>query len=143
MRSHRSFAVVVFGLVIAVVAVIDVGARTHDTGSQPVRRIVARVLPAMVSVTTRLIERDQFNQPLPTRGLGSGFIVDRRGYVLTNFHVVDDAEEIKVTLSDGRSFRGTLVGVTGSRISPCSRSTEPGWRRSGSVTLPGPPWARR
>jgi serine protease Do len=111
MRSHRSFAVVVFGLAIAVVAVIDVGARTHDTGSQPVPRIVARVLPAMVSVTTRLIERDQFNQPLPTRGLGSGFIVDRRGYVLTNFHVVDDAEEIKVTLSDGRSFRGTLVGA--------------------------------
>ena len=111
MRSHRSLAVVVFALAIAAAAVIEVGARTHDTGSQPVPRIVARVLPAMVSVTTRLIERDQFNQPLPTRGLGSGFIVDRRGYVLTNFHVVDDAEEIKVTLSDGRSFRGTLVGA--------------------------------
>jgi serine protease Do len=111
MRSHRSLVVVVFALAIAAAAVIEVGARTHDTGSQPVPRIVARVLPAMVSVTTRLIERDQFNQPLPTRGLGSGFIVDRRGYVLTNFHVVDDAEEIKVTLSDGRSFRGTLVGA--------------------------------
>lgn len=67
MRSHRSLAGIVFGLTIAVAAVIDVGARTHDTGSQPVPRIVARVLPAMVSMTTRLIEREQFNQPLPTR----------------------------------------------------------------------------
>ena len=143
MRLHRLVAAVVCMPAIAVMGTISVDAHTDHIGSQPVPRIVARVLPAMVSVTTRLIERDQFNQPLPTRGLGSGFIVDRRGYVLTNFHVVDDAEEIKVTLSDGRSFRGTLVGVTGSRISPCSRSTEPGWRRSGSVTLPGSPWARR
>jgi serine protease Do len=110
MQSHRSLAVVVCGLVIAAMAVIDVDARTHDIGSQPVPRIVARALPAVVSVTTRLIERDQFNQPMSSRGLGSGFVVDRRGYVLTNFHVVDGAEEIKVTLSDGRTFRGVLVG---------------------------------
>jgi serine protease Do len=88
----------------------DVEARTHDAGNSLVPRIVARVLPAMVSVTTRQIERDQFNQAVPTRGLGSGFIVDRRGYVLTNNHVIEGAEEIKVTLSDGRTFRGTLVG---------------------------------
>ncbi len=110
MRLHRSLAAFVSALAISAMAVMDVDARTHQTGSQPVPRIVARVLPAVVSVTTRLIERDQFNQPLPTRGMGSGFIVDRRGYVLTNFHVVDGAEEIKVTLSDGRAFRGVLVG---------------------------------
>jgi serine protease Do len=110
MWLRRSVAVLVCVPAISVMAMESGGARSHDAGSQPVPRIVARVLPAVVSVATRLIERDQFNQPLPTRGLGSGFIVDRRGYVLTNFHVVEDAEEIKVTLSDGRSFRGTLVG---------------------------------
>jgi S1-C subfamily serine protease len=110
MQSHRSLVVVVCGLVIAGIAVIDVDARTHDIGSQAVPRIVARTLPAVVSITTRLIERDEFNQPIPTRGLGSGFVVDRGGHVLTNFHVVDGAEEIRVTLSDGRSFRGVLVG---------------------------------
>jgi S1-C subfamily serine protease len=72
---------------------------------------VARALPAVVSITTRQIERDQFNQPVPTRGLGSGFIVDRRGHILTNNHVVEGAEQIKVTLSDGRAFRATLVGA--------------------------------
>ena len=110
MRRRRSLAAIVCVLAVVAIAVMDVDARSHDTGSQPVPRIVARALPAIVSITTRLIERDQFNQPMPTRGLGSGFIVDRRGYVLTNFHVVEGAEEIKVTLNNGRSFRGTLVG---------------------------------
>lgn len=72
--------------------------------------MVRRALPAVVSITTRQIEINQFNQAVPTRGLGSGFIVDRRGYILTNHHVVDGAEEIKVTLTDERTFRARLVG---------------------------------
>jgi Do/DeqQ family serine protease len=54
-------------------------------------------------------DREQFQQ----QGLGSGVIVKRTGnraYVLTNNHVVGDADEIEVTLYDGRSFRATLVG---------------------------------
>jgi serine protease Do len=73
--------------------------------------MVARVVPAVVSITTRQIERDQFNQPVPTRGLGSGFILDRRGYVLTNNHVIEGAEDIKVALTDGRVFRAIRVGT--------------------------------
>lgn len=74
-------------------------------------RVVARVLPAVVSIATRHIERDQFNQARATKGLGSGIIVDARGYVLTNNHVVEGAEQIKVTLPDARAFRATLVGA--------------------------------
>lgn len=43
-------------------------------------------------------------------GLGSGVIIDKKGYILTNEHVVSDASEIEVTLSDGRKFKGTLQG---------------------------------
>ena len=86
-----------------------------QAGTQPAMRsgvpaIVARVLPSVVSITTRRIETDQFNKPVPKAGLGSGVIVDKRGYILTNNHVVEGFEEFKVTLPDGRTFRGTLVG---------------------------------
>jgi S1-C subfamily serine protease len=91
--------------------VTDAESRTHDAGSSLVPRIVARALPAVVSITTRQIEYDQFNQPASTRGLGSGFLLDRVGHVLTNHHVVEGAEEIKVALTDGRVFRATVVGA--------------------------------
>jgi serine protease Do len=46
----------------------------------------------------------------PRQGSGSGFIVDRTGYILTNHHVIDGAERITVTMVDGRAFRGHVVG---------------------------------
>jgi S1-C subfamily serine protease len=57
-------------------------ARTSEAGRANVPGVVRKVLPAVVSITTRQIEHDQFNQPVPTRGLGSGVIVDRRGDIL-------------------------------------------------------------
>ena len=92
-------------------SVTDAESRSHEAGSSLVPRIVARALPAVVSITTRQIEHDQFNQPTSTRGLGSGFLLDRVGHVLTNNHVVEGAEEIKVALTDGRVFRGAMVGA--------------------------------
>jgi serine protease Do len=85
-------------------------ARSHPEGRRGVPAMVARVLPAVVSITTRQIERDQFDQPVVTPGLGSGIIVDPRGYILTNDHIVEGVEQIKIALADERTFRATLVG---------------------------------
>jgi serine protease Do len=49
--------------------------------------------------------------PEPTRGQGSGIIIRKDGYILTNRHVVDDAERIDVRLKDGRNFRAQVRGV--------------------------------
>ncbi len=101
----------VAGLAVAALALVrpvDAGSPAAARGGVPA--IVDRALPAVVSVITRQIERDQFNQRVRTRGLGSGFVVDRRGYLLTSLHVVEGAEDIKVTLTDGRSFRASFVG---------------------------------
>jgi len=49
-------------------------------------------------------------QELERRSLGSGVLVDKRGYILTNNHVIADAEEIEVQLSDKRKFKGRVVG---------------------------------
>ena len=47
----------------------------------------------------------------PRQGSGSGFLIDREGFILTNHHVVDGAERITVTMADGRAFRGEVVGA--------------------------------
>lgn len=48
---------------------------------------------------------------LPHLGSGSGFIIDRSGYILTNYHVIEDADRITVTLTDGRVLNGQVVGT--------------------------------
>jgi len=83
--------------------------------------IVRKAVPAVVSVTTRRIEQDEFNRPFSTRGLGSGFIVDRRGYILTNLHVVENAAEIKVTLNDGG---GGTVSFTTTSCTSCTSTAD-------------------
>ncbi|HYT66182.1 MAG TPA: trypsin-like peptidase domain-containing protein [Vicinamibacterales bacterium] len=48
---------------------------------------------------------------VPHQGSGSGFIIDRQGFILTNFHVIEDADRITVTLADGRALKGEVVGT--------------------------------
>ncbi len=110
-RFRNHFGSVAAGLAFALLSACSGQARSHPEGRAGVPAMVARAVPAVVSITTRQIERDQFNQPVPTRGLGSGIILDRRGYVVTNNHVVDGADDIKVALTDGRVFRATRVGA--------------------------------
>ena len=52
----------------------------------------------------------QHMQSLPEHGVGSGVIVSKDGYILTNNHVVDDADTVKVTLNDGRTFTAKVIG---------------------------------
>jgi serine protease Do len=97
--------------------------------------LVRKIGPVVVNVSTTQVRTsaeafpapfgsdDPFNQfwqrffggrtprgPQRQRGLGSGFIIDRDGTIVTNYHVVDGAEKIVVTLSDGRSFDGKVLG---------------------------------
>jgi serine protease Do len=53
---------------------------------------------------------DQNSRPRKQAGLGTGFIIDREGYIVTNNHVVDGADKIKVVLQDEREFEATVVG---------------------------------
>ena len=78
---------------------------TPATYNQAVRRAA----PAVVNVYNRGLNSSAHNQ-LEIRTLGSGVIMDDRGYIITNKHVINDADQIIVALQDGRVFEALLVG---------------------------------
>lgn len=69
-----------------------------------------QVASSVVNVSSVVMELDFFLNPAPKQGSGSGIILDARGYILTNHHVITEAQSIQVTLSDGSSYPAKLVG---------------------------------
>ena len=70
-----------------------------------------RVLPAVVNVTSVSVAYDFFYGAVPQQGQGSGFIIDKEGHILTNYHVVQGARQLTVTLSDKRQLKATVIGA--------------------------------
>jgi serine protease Do len=60
-----------------------------------------------------LYEMFRRQPPRPMRGVGSGFIIDAKGYIVTNNHVIQDASRITVSLLSGERYRGKVIGVDG------------------------------
>ena len=73
--------------------------------------IYRRVGPGVVNITSVVVERDFFFNPIPREGAGSGSIIDTDGHILTNHHVIRDSRKLEVTLSDGSKWPARLVGV--------------------------------
>ncbi len=65
----------------------------------------------VVNITTETLRLNWFLEPVPSEGgTGSGSIIDKRGYILTNYHVVKDAYKLHINLYDGSQFIGEVVG---------------------------------
>jgi len=115
---------VLLGLIVAaLLLVLMPSLRKHGAESTPVynsaddtplsyNSAVRRAAPAVVNVYNRGVSNGGRNQ-LEIRTLGSGVIMDQRGYILTNKHVINDADQIIVALQDGRVFEALLVGSDG------------------------------
>jgi len=73
--------------------------------------IYQKASPAVVNITTRTLEMDFFFRTIPREGSGSGFLVDQEGHIVTNNHVVADARQIQVTLSDRSTYEAEIIGV--------------------------------
>jgi len=73
--------------------------------------LVAEVAPAVVSIVVETVSYNWFQQAVPQTGAGSGIITSSDGYIVTNNHVVEGAQKVTVTLSDGRTFDATIVGT--------------------------------
>ncbi len=72
--------------------------------------LVAEVAPAVVSIVTETVSYNWFYQAVPQTGAGTGIIISSDGYIVTNNHVVEGANKVTVTLSDGSTFAATIVG---------------------------------
>src|SRR6202007_1394424 len=67
--------------------------------------------PAVANILTKATEYDFFMDPVPVEGAGSGFVIDSRGYILTNFHVVAGAQSIDVVLGDKTRYKANFIGA--------------------------------
>jgi S1-C subfamily serine protease len=72
--------------------------------------IYETVGPAVVNITSRSYAYDMFMRPVPQEGGGSGFLIDKEGHIVTNYHVIENAEELLVTLANGQVHEVTVVG---------------------------------
>ena len=73
------------------------------------QELVQQVGPAVVSITTETMAYGWFLQPVPQTGAGTGVIIAPDGYIVTNNHVVEGAQKVTVTLSDGKTFEASKV----------------------------------
>jgi S1-C subfamily serine protease len=69
-----------------------------------------RLAPGVVNITSTVLERDFFFNDVPRQGAGSGSIIDKRGYILTNHHVIEDARKLEVTLASGKKYTAKFIG---------------------------------
>jgi len=76
-------------------------------------RIYKQASPAVASIITRSVEYDFFSNPVPVEGMGSGFLIDTEGRLLTNYHVVQGTQAIEVTFGGGDQshYKAKLIGV--------------------------------
>jgi S1-C subfamily serine protease len=94
---------------LADVAAID--AAGLDIAEQRTIRVYEQVAPSVVSITTRVLRRSFFFDVIPQEGSGSGFVIDRQGHILTNYHVIEGAERIDISFSDQTVLPARIVGV--------------------------------
>src|SRR5467141_1600836 len=74
-------------------------------------RIYRQASSAVANILTKATEYDFFMDPVPVEGAGSGFVIDARGYILTNFHVVQEAQSIEVVLGDQSHHAAKFIGA--------------------------------
>ena len=86
-------------------------APAFDEEEQQNIAVYRKALPSVVNITSTAVAFDFFNRPVPQQGQGSGFILDKQGHILTNNHVIDNAQRVEVTLSDKHKYKATVVGI--------------------------------
>jgi len=68
-------------------------------------------IPSVVNITSRTVTFDFFYGLVPQDGQGSGFIIDKDGHILTNYHVIADARQVDVTMHNRKRYKAMVIGT--------------------------------
>src|SRR5579859_4257935 len=82
-----------------------------DSEEQNNISVYRKNIPSVVNVTSRAMAFDFFYGLVPQEGQGSGFVIDRDGHILTNYHVIADARQVEVTMHNRKKYKATVVGT--------------------------------
>ena len=83
----------------------------YDTEEQQNIAVYKKALPSVVNITSKTVQFNFFYGPVPQQGQGSGFILNKEGLILTNNHVIDNAQTVEVKLSDKHTYKAQVLGV--------------------------------
>jgi S1-C subfamily serine protease len=108
MHSSMKWITSLCCLVVFMWAGVPARAMTEDERNNI--ELYQRLAPGVVNITSIVLEHDFFLNTIPRQGVGSGSIIDPRGYILTNHHVIEDARKLEVTLANGKKYNARLVG---------------------------------
>ena len=86
------------------------GPETLDADERNNIDVYHKAIPSVVNITSKTVAYDFFYGPVPEEGQGSGFIIDKEGHVLTNYHVVGNATQVEVTLHNKRTYKAEVIG---------------------------------
>ena len=87
------------------------GGEGLDSEEQNNISVYRRNIPSVVNVTSRAMTFDFFYGLVPQEGQGSGFVIDKEGHILTNYHVIADARQVEVTMHNRKKYKATVVGT--------------------------------
>jgi S1-C subfamily serine protease len=87
------------------------GDQSLDSEEQNNILVYRKNIPSVVNITSKAVTFDFFYGLLPQEGQGSGFVIDKEGHILTNYHVIADARQVEVTMHNRKKFRATVVGT--------------------------------
>jgi S1-C subfamily serine protease len=87
------------------------GGEGLDSEEQNNIGVYRKNIGSVVNITSRVMTYDFFYGLVPQEGQGSGFVIDKEGHILTNYHVIEDARQVEVTLHNRKKYKATIVGT--------------------------------
>jgi S1-C subfamily serine protease len=87
------------------------GSESFDAEEQNNISVYRKNIASVVNITSRVMTFDFFYGLVPQEGQGSGFVIDKEGHILTNYHVIANARQVEVTLHDRKKYKATIVGT--------------------------------